>query len=102
MVTAPLIEIELFHDLCAEWIEVDVFEQDQQIVVPVAQNGLVPPLKEVPHSPVFPIEIGRVCLVDALKDFGERNVLGLDKEMDVVPHKNITIQKALVAIFVYG
>jgi len=102
MVTAPGIKIEPFHYLCTQGIVVDVFEQGKQVTISFAEDGFVPALEEMPDGPVFLVEVDGVALVYPLEDTGQRCLLRLHEEMDVVPHVNIGIQKAVVTVFVNG
>lgn len=102
MMAAPWISVQPFGDLCPDGIMMDVLEKCQKIVVPVTENSLVPTLEEMTNGSVFFVEIHGVALVDALEDFGKRNVLGFDQEMNMVAHENVCVEMAAIAVFVDG
>lgn len=97
---APRILIKTFGDLRSKWIVMNVFYKGQQISVAVAKDGFVPALKEMPHSLVPSIKVHGIALVDTLKDFGERNVLGFNQQVDMVGHKYVGIELKMIALFV--
>jgi hypothetical protein len=101
-VAAPWIFTELFDDLCPHRIVVNVFEKGQKVSFAVAKDGFVPALKKVPHGLVPAIIVHSVALVDALEDFGERNILCFDQEMNMVGHEYVRIEVKMVALLVLG
>lgn len=102
MVAAPRIPIERFYDLGPQGVVMNVFEERKEIVVPVAEDGLVPALEEMTDGPVSPVEVHRVALVHTLKDLGQRDCPCLDQEMDVVVHEDVSVKMVHVAGFVTG
>jgi hypothetical protein len=54
----------------------------------------------VANGAVFPVEMHRIALVDALEDLGQGHILCFDQEMDMVTHEDIGIQVEMLALFV--
>jgi len=80
----------------------DIFYKGQQISVAVAKDGFVPALEEVTHSLVPSIIVHGIALVNALEDFGERNVSGFNQKVHMVGHKYVGIEMKVIALFVAG
>lgn len=53
---APRVCHRVLHDVCANWVEVNVGSQLQQVVISIDENGLVPSLEKMPNSASAPIE----------------------------------------------
>jgi hypothetical protein len=102
MMAAPRICIEPLNDLRPKRVLVYVFDQAEKIGIPIAQNCLISPLEEVAYSTVFPVEVHRICLIQALHDLGQRDVLCLDQQVDVVVHEDIGVDTAAGTIFVHS
>ncbi|MCK7502782.1 MAG: hypothetical protein MZV70_00935 [Desulfobacterales bacterium] len=51
------------------------------------------PWKRCPACVVFPVEVLRISLVDSLKDLRQARLPGFDKQVDVVAHQHIGVQK---------
>ena len=80
----------------------DVLDEPEEIRVPIAQDGLVPPLEKVADGAVSSIEVLGVGLVDALHDLGQRYIVRLDQEMDVVAHEDVCVDAAFGAVLIDG
>ena len=65
----------------------DVAHQLQQVRVFLAQNGLVPILKQVPASPVPQVEADRVARQKPPHDIGNGNRPGAEQKMKVIGHQ---------------
>jgi hypothetical protein len=66
---------------------VDVAHQLQQVRVFLAQNGLVPILKQVPASPVPQVETDGIARQKPPHDIGNGNKPGAQQNMKVIGHQ---------------
>ena len=64
----------------------DVAHQLQQVRVFLAQNGLVPILKQVPASPVPQVEADGITRQKPPHDIGNGNKPGAEEKMKVIGH----------------
>jgi hypothetical protein len=83
----PIKLTEIRYQLCAQGIQVDVTHQLQQVCVFLAQNGLVPILKQVPASPVPQVEADNIARQKPLHDIGNGNKPGAEQKMKVIGHQ---------------
>ena len=100
MVAAPGVFFEDLSYLRPQRVLMDVFQECQQVVVTIAEDCLVSPLKKMADGPIFPIEIRGICLIDALQYLGERNITGFHQQVDVVSHENVGVEMESVAVLV--
>jgi len=66
---------------------VDVAHQLQQVRVFLAQNGLVPILKQVPASPVPQVEADGIARQKPPHDIGNRNKPVAEQKLKVIGHQ---------------
>jgi hypothetical protein len=99
-VTAPGVSIEPVGDLRAQGVPMDVFDEAEEISVPVTQDGFIPSLEEVTDSAISSVKVHSVGLVQALHDLGERYILCLEQHMHMVVHEYIGIYEAAGAVLV--
>jgi hypothetical protein len=102
IVTAPGIIGERFRNPGPDRIVMDVLEEREKIVLPVAEHGLIPALKEMADGAVLPIEVRCIGLVDPLKDLRQRCFSGFDQDMDEVAHEDVGIDGTVIAVLVDG
>jgi len=100
MVTAPGIGVEKFNDLRPQRVLMNILYETNEIGIPIAKNGLVPALEEMPDRAIFPVKVHGIGLVHALHSFGERDIRGLDEQMHMVVHQDVRIDAATSAILV--
>ena len=65
----------------------DVAHQSQQVGISIHDECLVPPLKEVPHPPVPPVEVLRVGRLHARHDPREGMPARLHSQVHMVVHQ---------------
>lgn len=78
----------------------DVLEQGEKIGIMIAENGLVPALKQVSDRAVSSIEVKGVALVNALKNLRKWGVLCFDQKMNVIAHQDIGVEAAVITVFI--
>lgn len=78
----------------------DVLEQGEKICILIAENGLVPALKQVSDRAVSSIEVKGVALVNALKNLRKGDALCFDQKMDVIAHQYIGVEAAVITVFI--
>ncbi len=62
----------------------DVANQRQQILFPLADNSFVPSLEEMAHFARAAVEVLRVGLLQPLHELGQRSGTGLNQQMHVL------------------
>ena len=72
-------------------IEMNITNQRHQILIPVADNGLIPSLEEMADFSIAAVKILSVGLLQSLHELGERNATGFNQQMDVVGHQAVGI-----------
>ncbi len=72
--------------------------QSKQVFVFIAKQCLVTPLKEMPHSCVFFIEIAGIGKVKKLHNARNGSLLRFNEKVNMVAHKDISIESE-VALF---
>jgi hypothetical protein len=80
----PIQLTEIRYQLCAQRVQVDVAHQLQQVRVFLAQNGLVPVLKQVPASPVPQVEADGIARQKPPHDIGNGNNPGAQQKMKMI------------------
>lgn len=78
----------------------DVLEQGEKIGILIAENGLVPALKQVSDRAVSSIEVKGVALVNALKNLRKGGVLCFDQKMNVIAHQDVGVEAVVITVFV--
>jgi hypothetical protein len=78
----------------------DVAHQLQQVLVTVTQDGLVAPLKQMADCSVAPVVQLRVAKLYPLHDLGKKDRSGFQKQVDVVGHQHISIERKAAALAV--
>ena len=76
----------------------DIAHQFKQVGVAVAEDRLVAALKQVADLAVAAVEYLGVASLDPLHDLGQSNALGLDQDVDVVGHQDISMEPKAVAL----
>jgi len=90
-VAAPGIAVQLFYGhyhFGAQGIEVDIPDQSQKIVVLIAEDGFVAVLEEMAGAAMATIEIEGVPSKEFSHDSGDACLAALEKEVDVIVHKD--------------
>jgi hypothetical protein len=77
----------------------NVSHQSQKVFIPVAEEGLISSLKEMPHFMVLPIKVTSVSKIYELHYFGKGHILRFHKEVRVIRHEHICIEDK-VAFFI--
>jgi len=98
LMTAPGITIQLRYrldDSSPDWIEMDIADKRQKVVVFIAQDGFVSVLKQVAGATMAPVEILRVPGEDFPHDTGNAGLSTLEKKMHMIGHKDPSVYCAV-------
>jgi hypothetical protein len=99
---APAIVKRFPRDLCPHRIKVNVLEKRQQVAFLIAEDRLVAALEEVAHGSILAIEVHGIALINTLEALRQRDVLHLDKQMDMIAHENISVETEMMTRFIGG
>src|SRR3990172_12124935 len=73
-------------------IQVDISDQSQEILIPIAEKGLVPSLKEMAYFAVLPIEVAGIGEIQKLHDLRQRRFRCLDEQVEVIGHQDVGVE----------
>jgi hypothetical protein len=82
----------------ANRVQMDVAGQLCQIVLRFHYDSFEPPLIQVAHPFIAPIEIPSIAPIEVPHEGGQVGAGGLDHEMEVVVHENIDVQRHLIGL----
>ena len=69
----------------------DVSDQLGQVSVTLAEDRLVPALKDVPDVPVPPVVVSAISAENPLHDVANRRLLSLDQQVNMIGHQTVRI-----------
>jgi hypothetical protein len=101
-VTAPAILLCRIHKTCANWIQVNVPNQAQQLDVGFDQYGSVSTFKEMPAAAEATVYGTCVAEGEIMHDRADRPVANLQDQVDVVGHPAVAQSSKLVALAAFG
>lgn len=71
----------------------EIADEFEEIGVSIAENGAIPPLKDMPHFAVPAVVILAVATLEGLHRAGQRRGPGLQQEMHMIPHEDVRVQR---------
>ena len=90
LVTAVFVVFGLFADCCLDRVLVNIADGGKELAVAVDRRALKRGLEEAADALVFPVVPVDKTGDDALENAPERNLAGLDDEVDMVGHQAVT------------
>ena len=88
------------NEFGSDRIEMNVAHQLQKVFIPLTDNRLVTPLKEVADFAVGEVKVLGVGLLKPLHEFGERRSGALKEQMNVIRHEAVGVQADFVLLAV--
>lgn len=70
----------------------EISDEFEEIGVSIAENGVIPPLKDMPRFAVPAVVVLAIGRLEGLHRAGQRLGAGLQQEMHVIPHQDIRVQ----------
>ena len=90
LITAVLVVFRFFADCCLDRVLVNIADGGKELAVAVDRRALKRGLEEAADALVFPVVPVDKTGDDALENAPERNLAGLDDEVDMVGHQAVT------------
>ena len=90
LVTAVFVVFGLFADCCLDRVLVNIADGSKELTVAVDRRALKRGLEEAADALVFPVVPVDKAGDDALENAPERDLAGLDDEVDMVGHQAVT------------
>ena len=90
LITAVLVVFRFFADCCLDRVLVNIADGGKELTVAVDRRALKRGLEEAADALVFPVVPVDKTGDDALENAPERDLAGLDDEVDMVGHQAVT------------
>ena len=90
LITAVLVVFRFFADCCLDRVLVNIADGGKELIVAVDRRALKRGLEEAADALVFPVVPVDKTGDDALENAPERDLAGLDDEVDMVGHQAVT------------